>query len=65
MKKTLTEQIKAVKRELGMRQAVYPRRVAEHKMSQDSATHQIECLESVLETLESLEKKKAREPNLL
>lgn len=59
--KTITEQIKAVERELIMRRNVYPRRVAENKMAQTDADHQTECMEAVLETLREV----AQQPKLL
>lgn len=52
--KTLHEQIKAVRRELSMRIAVYPRRVESGKMTQEQAEHEIDCMRSVLAVLEAV-----------
>jgi hypothetical protein len=48
---SLDEQITAVEREIGFRLRVYPRRVAERKMKQDTADYQIEAMRAVLSTL--------------
>ena len=52
--KTITEQIACVKRELGLRQGVYPRLVSQRRMSEAKAAHEIECMKAVLVTLEKL-----------
>jgi hypothetical protein len=51
---TLDEQIICVKREIGMRQRVYPRWVASGKMKQDKADYEIATMEAVLKTLAEL-----------
>lgn len=51
---SLAMQIKAVKRELAMREQVYPRRVANNQMAQDKADYQIAAMRSVLATLEGI-----------
>ncbi|HEU0173985.1 MAG TPA: hypothetical protein VFV58_06955, partial [Blastocatellia bacterium] len=55
----LTVQIKAVEREIAMRKAVYPKRVASKAMKQETADHEIAAMTAVLATLrrfESIEK---------
>lgn len=54
--KSLAEQIKCVKRELAMRERVYPLWVARDKMKLDKAEFEIECMRAVLATLEALPK---------
>jgi hypothetical protein len=51
----IAEQIKCVIRELGMRQSVYPRRIAAGKMKQDDAKREIETMHAVLQTLRRVE----------
>jgi hypothetical protein len=51
--KTLAEQIACAKRELALRRLVYRNRVAKNSMTQDEATHEIECMESIIKTLEN------------
>jgi hypothetical protein len=48
---TLDEQIKCVERELELRRRVYPRRVADRKMTPERADYQIRAMQAVLETL--------------
>ncbi len=48
---TLDDQIACVKREIGMREFVYPRRVADGKMKQDKADHELAAMKAVLATL--------------
>ena len=48
---TLDEQIASVAREIGLRQRVYPRWVADKRMSQEKADHEIAAMQSVLATL--------------
>jgi len=52
---TIGEQIKAVRREIHMREVVYPGRVRSRKMTQASATYEIEAMKAVLETLQRVE----------
>jgi hypothetical protein len=54
--KTLAEQIACVKREIAMRERVYPRWVAAGKMKDSQASHEIECMRAILATLEALPK---------
>lgn len=61
--KTIHEQIKAVEREIGMRNRVYPRRIADGKMSEEKAAHEIACMRAVLETL--LKSEQRDNPTLL
>lgn len=48
---TLAEQIACVEAEIKMRRYVYPRRVADKKMSQAKADKEIAAMEAVLATL--------------
>lgn len=52
--KNISEQIAAVEREINMRYRVYPSWVAKNRLSQAKADHEIEAMESVLETLRAL-----------
>lgn len=56
MRHTFTQQAEAARRELKLRQHVYPRRVGAGQMSQKLATEQIAVMESIVETLERLAK---------
>ena len=51
---SLTEQITCVRREIGFRERVYARRVAEGKMKQDQADRELAAMQAVLETLRKL-----------
>lgn len=51
---TLEEQLKCVRREISQRGYVYPRRVADGKMTKEQANHEIDCMMAVMATLESL-----------
>jgi hypothetical protein len=52
---TIDEQITCVKREIAMRERVYPRYVAQGgKMTQRKADHEIAAMKAVLETLENI-----------
>ena len=51
---TLEQQIQCVRREIGMRQRVYPSFVAKGKMSQEKAELEIRSMIAVLATLERL-----------
>ena len=53
---TLEEQINCVKRELDYRRRLYPVWVQNGKMTQIEANYQIECMESVLNSLVVLHK---------
>lgn len=52
---TLGQQIAEAKRELRLRERVYPRWVHDKKMSQDEADHQIALMAAILATLQSLQ----------
>jgi hypothetical protein len=47
---TLADQITCVRREITLRRAVYPRRVASGRMSQASAERELELMRAVLAT---------------
>ena len=49
--KTLKEQLKSAQRELAVRRNVYPKRLLAGSMRQESADHEIECMEAIVETL--------------
>ena len=51
----LASQIKSVEREIAIRKAVYPKRVAGKAMKQETADHEIAAMEAVLATLRSFE----------
>lgn len=50
----LTDQIACVKREIAMRERVYPRWVAAGKMKQEKADAEIAAMRAVLATLNAL-----------
>jgi hypothetical protein len=49
----IADQIRCVRREIAMREAVYPRRVAIKKMKQETADHELAAMRAVLATLEA------------
>jgi hypothetical protein len=51
---SLTHQIKCVEREIGFRERVYPRWVADGKMTSEQADYQVQCMRAVLTTLQTL-----------
>lgn len=51
---TIEEQVKCVRREIGMRERVYPRRVESGKMRPEVATYETEAMKAVLATLERI-----------
>lgn len=51
---SIDDQIKEVKRELGMRRSVYPRWVSDRRLSQTEADIRTGRLEAVLATLEKV-----------
>lgn len=51
---TLQQQIDAVAREIGMREYVYPSRVANKKMKQEKADYEIAVMKSIAATLVGL-----------
>lgn len=58
---TIDTQIAAADRELGMRRAVYPRRVAAKQMTQAKATAETEAMEAIVATLRLVKEKGIRE----
>lgn len=54
---TLEDQIKAVEREIAMRERVYPRMTARGSLSPEKAAKQIEIMKAVRATLEGLKAK--------
>lgn len=48
---SMTEQIKCVKREISMRERVYPRFIKSGKMTQEEAEREIAAMKAVLDTL--------------
>lgn len=52
--KTLEQQIKAVKREIGKWERFYPGWVAAGRMTQAKADYEIDCMKSAYETLVDL-----------
>lgn len=50
----IEEQIASVEREIGMRRQVYPRRVADNRMTQAHADLEIRRMEAVLKTLRAV-----------
>lgn len=48
---SLSEQISAVRREIGQRERVYPRLVSAGKKRQGEVEYEIACMEQVLKTL--------------
>ena len=53
---TIDRQIRAVKREIAMRQRVYPDRVAAGRMKQAEADDELSAMQAVLATLEEKRK---------
>lgn len=51
---TLDYQIAAVRREIAMRESVYPRLLANGRMSPNDARHELALMRAVLETLTKL-----------
>lgn len=52
--KTLQEQVACLARELAVRRNVYRKWVSSGKMKHETATHEIECMEAALETVEKV-----------
>jgi hypothetical protein len=52
--KTLDEQIDCARRELAMRRTCYPKWIAQGRLKQEKAAHEIEAMESIVETLEQI-----------
>lgn len=53
---TINDQIACVKREISMRERVYPKWVGSGKMRSDKAAHEINAMKEVLATLEQIAK---------
>lgn len=51
---TITEQMKGVRREIDHRKRLYPKWVADGRMTQQEANYQIELMEYVLNTLNAV-----------
>lgn len=51
---SISDQIDAVKREIGLRKRLYPRWVLDRKMTQAAADRELANMEAVLATLEGL-----------
>lgn len=51
---TLADEIACVRREIAMREKVYPRRVADNKMRADVADRELETMRAVLNRLLSI-----------
>jgi len=51
---TLAEQLTAARRELAMRQRVYPNWVAVGKMKQEKADHELACMAAIVETIDKV-----------
>ena len=51
--KTLKDQLASAKREVIFRKRVYPRLIERKRMTADQCRHEIECMEAIVETLES------------
>lgn len=51
----ITAQVASVERELKLRRRVYPRRVADQRMTQQQADYEIEVMTAVLATLREIE----------
>jgi hypothetical protein len=54
---TIDAQINCVRRELAIREKVYPALVADGKKHQSQAAHEIDAMRAVLETLEALKER--------
>ena len=52
---SIEDQIACVKREIGMREKVYPRWIEQKRMTQAKADKEIETMKAVLVTLETLQ----------
>ena len=51
---TLEQQIASVRREIGMRERVYPAFVRSGKIKPENASYELDAMKAVLSTLESL-----------
>jgi hypothetical protein len=48
---TLDEQVTCIRRELAMRRNVYPKFIANGRMTPEQADHEMQCMQAVLVTL--------------
>lgn len=55
---TIQDQIKAVAREIALRERVYPKWIAQKKMGEEMADREIKLMHAVLATLMELRKEK-------
>lgn len=62
---TIDEQITCVKREINMRQRVYPKWVLGGKMSQQAADREVETMRAVLATLERVKMENTAQVSLI
>lgn len=51
---TIEDQVKCVEREISMREGAYPRFIAAHKMTQQTADREIAAMKAILRTLTNL-----------
>lgn len=51
---TGAQMLAAAERELKYRRYVYPKRIADSKMSPEKAAHEIRCMEAIIKVLEPL-----------
>jgi hypothetical protein len=49
--KTLQEQLQCAQRELAVRKKVYPKWVTDGRMSQHAAEHELDCMQSIVDTI--------------
>lgn len=52
--KTLQEQLDSARRELALRRRNYPRWVKDGRLNPQKAEHEIQCIESIVATLEKM-----------
>jgi hypothetical protein len=52
---TISMLVKCAERELGLRQTVYPRKMAGGKLSLQKAKHETECMRRIVELLKEME----------
>lgn len=55
-KKTLSDAISEIKRELALRKQVYPRWIEQGKITRQDANHQYQSMERALELLQELDR---------
>ena len=51
---SIMSMIKCARRELRLRQEFYPRRVAEGRVSPETAQHEIDCMKAICELLDKI-----------